>query len=76
MLGASSDVYYWILEVPHYHGLHIGCQFLSWVCFSTMHWAHGIEDTNTLSSMYILIYLLPPIGDIGIQGDTRGLLIY
>ena len=30
-------------EVSYYHGPHIGCQFLS-----LMHWAHRIEDSDTL----------------------------
>ena len=44
---------YWMHEVSYYCGPHIGCQFLSCGFFvslyrNLMHWAHGIEDNNTL----------------------------
>ena len=32
---------------------------MSWGIFSTVHWANRIQDTDTLSWMYIFIYLLP-----------------
>ena len=44
------------------------------VALSFVHWTHGIEDTNTLSWMYIFIYLLPLTHRHGVQGNTHGLL--
>ena len=62
MLDASSDVNFWILEVPQYCWPHIGCQF----------WCHGflICAQGPWNSF---IYFLQLTG-MGVQGDTNGLL--
>ena len=47
----------WMLAVmTHYQGPQIGCQFLSWVCFSIMHWARRIEDKHSQLNVYTYLF--------------------
>ena len=68
-LGASSDISCWILDVPHYHRPHIGCQLPVMDIASLLCTGPTELKTPTLSAgIDILIYLPPPTHR---QWDTR-----
>ena len=63
MIAVCKQWCSWILRVPCYHGPHIGHQFcvMGFSLLFIMHWAHGIENTNTPRLMDIITYLPLPL---------------